>query len=75
MEEEPQNNKLGDTIEKLNISIKNKNIESALEAFKLIKQNNYSVFIEKTNNFNKNDYNSFILENNDENMPENNDES
>ena len=72
MEDNTEGNKLGDTIEKMNISIKNKNIESALEAFKLIKQNNYSVFIEKTNNFNKNDYNSFILENNDENIPENN---
>ena len=42
--------------------MKNKDIESALKAFKLIKENKYSVFIEKNKSIDKENYNSKILE-------------
>ena len=54
--------KLGNTLENLTNAVKNKDIESALKAFKLIKENKYSVFIEKNKSIDKENYNSKILE-------------
>ncbi len=53
--------KLGDTIEALNNSIKNKNMEEALKSFKLLKENKYSLFIEQDKKFDKKSYNNIIL--------------
>ena len=50
-EKEREPPKLGDTIETLNYSVNNKDMISALEAFKLLKENKYSVFIEDNNKF------------------------
>lgn len=62
MEVEKNNEiKLGDTLENLNNSIKNKDMGSALAAFKLIKENKYSLFIDLNNNFDKNNYNDIKL--------------
>ena len=65
---EDNNPKLGDTLETLNNSIKNKNMESALKAFKLIKQNKYSLFIEVDKKFDKKSYNNITLPIKDENV-------
>ena len=70
---EGNNQKLGDTLETLNNSIKNKDMETALKAFKLIKQNKYSLFIEVDKKLDKNSYNSVTLPINDENIYKNDD--
>ena len=53
--------KLGNILELLNNSVKNKDMKNTLKAFKIIKQNNYSVYIEPNNKFNKDVYNNFDL--------------
>ena len=61
MEYKNVNPKLGDTLEILSKSIKNKDMETALKTFKLIKGNKYSLFIEQKKSFLKNTYNDINL--------------
>ena len=67
MEENNNIEKLGDIIELLNNSIKNKDMENTLKAFKIIKENKYSLFIKKINNFDKESYNKITLNENNNN--------
>ena len=53
--------KLGDTLEKLNNSIKTNDYESAFKAFKLLKENKYSLFIEQKKDLDKTLYNEISL--------------
>ena len=62
MEETPDKQKLGDTLEFLNDSIKNKDLENALKTFKLIKENKYSLKIQENVNFDKENYNGIFLD-------------
>ena len=56
--------KLGNALEDLKNSIMNKkDIEKVLNTFKLLKENKYSVFIEKDKVINKENYNEVELEN------------
>ena len=54
MEYKNVNPKLGDTLEILSKSIKNKDMETALKIFKLLKGNRYSVSIEQNKKYDKN---------------------
>ena len=54
--------KLGDALEDLTNSVMNKDMENALNTFKILKENKYSVFIEKNKSIDKENYNSKILE-------------
>ena len=57
--------KLGDAIEDLTNSVMKKDMENALNIFKILKENKYSVFIETNKVINKENYNEVKLENND----------
>ena len=56
--------KLGDALEDLTNSVMNKDMENALNTFKILKENKYSVFIETNKVINKDNYNEVKLENN-----------
>ena len=60
---EKEYNKLGDALEDLTKSVMQKNMENALETFKILKENKYSVFIEANKEINKENYNEVKLEN------------
>lgn len=62
--EKKEYNKLGNAIEDLNNAVIQKDMEKALNIFKILKENKYSVFIEKNKKINKDNYNNVILENN-----------
>ena len=57
--------KLGDALEDLTNSVMKKDMENALNTFKILKENKYSVFIETNKVINKENYNEVKLENND----------
>ena len=57
--------KLGDALEDLTNSVMNKDVENALNTFKILKENKYSVFIETNKVINKDNYNEVKLENNE----------
>ena len=57
--------KLGDALEDLTNSVTNKDMENALNTFKILKENKYSVFIETNKVINKDNYNEVKLENNE----------
>ena len=56
--------KLGDALEDITNSVMNKDMENALNTFKILKENKYSVFIETNKIINKDNYNEVKLENN-----------
>ena len=56
-------NKLGDAIEDLTNCVMKKDMENALNTFKILKENKYSVFIEANKDINKDNYNEVKLEN------------
>ena len=56
--------KLGDAIEDLTNSVMKKDMENALNIFKILKENKYSVFIEKNKKIIKENYNQINLETN-----------
>ena len=56
--------KLGDALEDITNSVMNKDMENALNTFKILKENKYSVFIETNKVINKDNYNEVKLENN-----------
>ena len=60
---EKELDKLGDALEELTKSVMQKNMENALETFKILKENKYSVFIEANKDINKDNYNEVKLEN------------
>ena len=57
--------KLGDALEDLTNSVMKKDMENALNTFKILKENKYSIFIETNKVINKENYNEVNLENND----------
>ena len=57
--------KLGDALEDLTNSVMKKDMENALNTFKILKENKYSIFIETNKVINKENYNEVKLENND----------
>ena len=57
--------KLGDALQDLTNSVMNKDMENALNTFKILKENKYSVFIETNKVINKDNYNEVKLENNE----------
>ena len=59
--------KLGDAIEDLTNSVMKKDMENALNIFKTLKENKYSVFIEKNKKIIKENYNQINLEINNTN--------
>jgi pentatricopeptide repeat protein len=61
MEDNNNEKKLGDALEELNESIKNKDIEKAFQVFKEIKQNKYSIQIEQKDKFDKEAYNNINI--------------
>ena len=63
--------KLGDTLDLLNYSIRYKDMENVLRSFKLIKQNKYSLFIEADKKNNNSDYNNIFLTFNNEKINKN----
>ena len=54
--------KLGDALEDLTNSVMNNDMENALNTFKILKENKYSVFIETNKVINKDNYNEVKLE-------------
>ena len=61
-------NKLGDAIEDLTNSVMKKDMENALNIFKILKENKYSVFIEKNKKIIKENYNEINLDINKPNI-------
>ena len=61
MEDNNNEKKLGDALEELNESIKNKDIEKAFQLFKEIKQNKYSIQIAQKDKFDKEAYNNINI--------------
>ena len=61
MEDNDNEKKLGDALEELNESIKNKDIEKAFQLFKEIKQNKYSIQIAQKDKFDKEAYNNINI--------------
>ena len=55
-------NKLGDAIEDLTNCVMKKDMENALNIFKILKENKYSVFIEKNKRIIKENYNEINLD-------------
>ena len=55
-------NKLGDAIEDLTSCVMKKDMENALNIFKILKENKYSVFIEKNKKIIKENYNEIKLD-------------
>ena len=64
---EKEYNKLGDAVEDLTNSVMKKDMENALNIFKTLKENKYSVFIEKNKKIIKENYNQINLEINNTN--------
>jgi len=65
-------NKLGDAIEEMTNAVMKKDMENALNIFKILKENKYSIFIEKNKTINKENYNEINLsinKKNDLNLP------
>ena len=65
-------NKLGDAIEDLTNYVMKKDMENALNIFKILKEKKYSIFIEKNKTINKENYNEINLsinKKNDLNLP------
>ena len=60
---EKELDKLGDALEELTKSVMQKKMENALDTFKILKENKYSVFIEANKDINKDYYNEVKLEN------------
>jgi len=60
---EKELDKLGDALEELTKSVMQKKMENALDTFKILKENKYSVFIEANKDINKDNYNEVKLEN------------
>jgi tRNA 2-selenouridine synthase SelU len=60
---EKELDKLGDALEELTKSVMQKKMENALDTFKILKENKYSVFIEANKDINKDNYNEVQLEN------------
>ena len=65
---EKEYNKLGDAIEDLTNSVMKKDMKNALDIFKILKENKYSMFIEKNKKIIKEDYNQINLEINEQNI-------
>ena len=65
---EKEYNKLGDAVEDLTNSVMKKDMKNALDIFKILKENKYSVFIEKNKKIIKEDYNQINLEINEQNI-------
>ena len=61
-------NKLGDAIEDLTNCVMKKDMENALNIFKILKENKYSVFIEKNKRIIKENYNEINLDINKPNI-------
>ena len=61
-------NKLGDAIEDLTNYVMKKDMENALNIFKILKENKYSVFIEKNKKIIKENYNEINLDINKPNI-------
>ena len=61
-------NKLGDAIEDLTNCVMKKDMENALNIFKILKENKYSVFIEKYKKIIKENYNEINLDINKPNI-------
>ena len=61
-------NKLGDAIEDLTNCVMKKDMENALNIFKILKENKYSVFIEKNKKIIKENYNEINLDINIHNL-------
>ena len=61
-------NKLGDAIEDLTNCVMKKDMENALNIFKILKENKYSVFIEKNKKIIKENYNEINLDINKPNI-------
>ena len=65
-------NKLGDAIKEMTNAVMKKDMENALNIFKILKENKYSVYIEKNKTINKENYNEINLsinKKNDLNLP------
>ena len=60
-------NKLGDAIDDLTKSVMKKDMENALNIFKILKENKYSIYIEKNKKIIKENYNQINLEINNPN--------
>ena len=60
-------NKLGDAIDDLTKSVMKKDMENALNIFKILKENKYSIYIEKNKKIIKENYNQINLEINNSN--------
>ena len=65
---EKEYNKLGDAIEDLTNSVMKKDMKNALGIFKILKENKYSVYIEKNKKIIKENYNQINLEINEQNI-------
>ena len=61
-------NKLSDAIEDLTNCVMKKDMENALNIFKILKENKYSVFIEKNKKIIKENYNEINLDINKPNI-------
>ena len=61
-------NKLGDAIEDLTNCVMKNDMENALNIFKILKENKYSVFIEKNKKIIKENYNEINLDINKPNI-------
>ena len=60
-------NKLGDAIDDLTKSVMKKDMENALNIFKILKEKKYSIYIEKNKKIIKENYNQINLEINNPN--------
>ena len=65
---EKEYNKLGDAVEDLTNSVMKKDMKNALDIFKILKENKYSVNIEKNKKIIKENYNQINLEINEQNI-------
>ena len=65
---EKEYNKLGDAVEDLTNSVMKKDMKKALDIFKILKENKYSVYIEKNKKIIKENYNQINLEINEQNI-------
>ena len=60
-------NKLGDAIKEMTNAVMKKDMENALNIFKILKENKYSIYIEKNKKIIKENYNQINLEINNPN--------
>ena len=65
---EKEYNKLGDAVEDLTNSVMKKDMKNALDIFKILKENKYSVYIEKNKKIIRENYNQINLEINEQNI-------